>query len=427
MSDSPAAKLAALLGESAVRPLADWEGSGRLARLGLGGDLPVALPTDRNQLAEVMKLAARDRLRVLPVGRASRADWGGLPTGIDCAVSTARLDRLVEHAAGDLTVTAEAGMGFADLQRTLAGARQFLTLDPAYPEASTLGGILATADTGALRHRYGGVRDLVLGITFVRADGEIARAGGRVVKNVAGYDLMKLLTGAHGTLGIAVEITFRLQPLPETGGTVLIAGEAEPIADLVRALNASALTPERCDLFSATAARALGFDGPLLFAVRFAGIAASVAEQSALLVKDAPPGTTRRLAEDEEAAFWEHARLLFWQGDPGVAVVGKWGVLPTAAVAALVEAERLGAMGRIHAGGGVGVVRWQSPDPQTIGQLRTFCREHSGTLSVLEAPRTCKQQIDVWGAVGALALMGRIKNQFDPQGVLSPGRFVAGL
>ena len=161
-------------------------------------------------------------------------------------VSTQKLDRLIAHAVGDLTVTVEAGMKFAKLQEILATAGQFLPLDPAYPDRASIGGIIATADTGSLRHRYGGVRDLLLGITFVRADGKIAKAGGRVVKNVAGYDMMKLFTGAYGTLGILTEVTFRVYPLPTTEGTVILTGAADKLANLAKILLSKYFDPRLC-------------------------------------------------------------------------------------------------------------------------------------------------------------------------------------
>ncbi|MGB3267039.1 MAG: FAD-binding oxidoreductase, partial [Microcoleus sp.] len=220
-------------------------------------------PHTQAELAAVIACARRNRWAVLPAGSGSKLDWGGLvkldpdppqppltrgeqdvvkvplfkgdlggspDAGGIAAVSTARLNRLVEHAVGDLTVTAEAGMKFADLQEILGKSGQFLPIDPAYPQQATLGGIVATAGAGSLRHRYRGVRDLLLGITFVRSDGKIAVAGGRVVKNVAGYDLMKLLTGAYGTLGIISQVTFRVYPLPESSGTVILTGETNALA-----------------------------------------------------------------------------------------------------------------------------------------------------------------------------------------------------
>ena len=169
-------------------------------------------PSTPEALAAVMTYADQQGLRVLPCGKGSKLHWGGLAEKINLVISTERLNRLVDHAIGDLTVTAEAGIKFSDLQELLRKSGQFLAIDPHYPDQATLGGILSTADTGALRHRYNSVRDMVLGLSFVRSDGQLVKAGGRVVKNVAGYDLMKLFTGAYGTLGIITQVTLRVYP-----------------------------------------------------------------------------------------------------------------------------------------------------------------------------------------------------------------------
>ena len=212
--------------------------------------LPIRMPKIAAELAELVTLAHSDQLPLIVAGNSSKLDWGGIVDGAKTIVSTQKLDRLIAHAVGDLTITVEAGMPFARLQSILATEGQFLPLDPAYPDRSTIGGIIATADTGALRHRYGGVRDLLLGISFVRADGKIAKAGGRVVKNVAGYDMMKLFTGSYGTLGILTEVTLRVYPLPTTTGTVVLTGAVEGLEQAAKILLASTLTPIAADVLS---------------------------------------------------------------------------------------------------------------------------------------------------------------------------------
>ena len=160
----------------------------------------IALPTTTEALGQVMALAHKNGWRVLPMGQGSKLSWGGLATeGIDLVVSTERLNQVIEHAVGDFTVTVQPGMKVAELRQLLAEQGQFLAVDPAFETQASVGGLVSTADTGSLRQRYGGLRDMLIGVQFVRYDGEVARAGGRVVKNVAGYDLMKLLTGAYGS------------------------------------------------------------------------------------------------------------------------------------------------------------------------------------------------------------------------------------
>ena len=246
--------------------------------------LPVAMPTAAIELAELVASSHRDRAPLVVAGNSSKLDWGGIVVGAKSVVSTQKLDRLIAHAVGDLTVTVEAGVKFAQIQEILATAGQFLPLDPVYPDRATIGGIIATANTGSLRHRYGGVRDLLLGISFVRADGKIAKAGGRVVKNVAGYDMMKLFTGSYGTLGILTEVTLRVYPQPTNTGTVIITGAIDSLATAAKILLASTLTPIAVDVVSTALSQHLELSNTPSLVVKFATIPASIAEQSAQLL-----------------------------------------------------------------------------------------------------------------------------------------------
>jgi len=173
-------------------------------------------PAHEAELARVLEYANRTGMRVAPRGGGTKLDWGSAPPAIDLMVSTAKFNKILEHAPGDMTITVEAGVTFSQIQSALSAHRQRLALDPLWPDVATVGGVIAANDSGALRLRYGGVRDLIIGITVVLADGTIAKSGGKVVKNVAGYDLPKLMSGALGTLGIITKAVFRLHPLPES-------------------------------------------------------------------------------------------------------------------------------------------------------------------------------------------------------------------
>jgi glycolate oxidase FAD binding subunit len=406
----------------------------------------VVYPRTQAELAQVVACANRNQWRLLPCGRGSKLSWGGLPEGINLIVSTERLNRLIDHAAGDLTVTVEAGMMFSQLQAILAKERQFLALDPAYNSQATVGGIIATADTGSLRHRYGGVRDMGLGASFVRADGQAVKAGGRVVKNVAGYDLMKLLTGSFGTLGILSQVTLRLFPLPEASKTVLLTGTATAIAQARATLLTSTLTPTAVDLLSTQAtASLLGMGQTLGLIARFQSLQKSVDQQADRLLKLTQTlgldGTT--LVETEEDNFWQQVQNQFWSSEArqNHPVICKVGVLPAQAVAALTTMDAIAdqqgvtCMGLIHAGSGLGIVRLEGGEEaalQAVLALRHSVsapsQRSSGFVTVLEAPITLKQQLDVWGYTGnALGLMRKIKQQFDPKNLLSPNRFVGGI
>ncbi|MCB8784803.1 FAD-binding oxidoreductase [Planktothrix agardhii] len=383
-------------------------------------------PQTQQQLAEVIAYTNQQQLKVLPCGFCSKIDWGGLVKNIDFAVSTQGMNQLIEHAVGDLTVTVEAGMKFSQLQAILAQENQVLGFDPSYPETATIGGIIATGDTGSLRQRYRSIRDLILGISIVRYDGKIAKAGGRVVKNVAGYDLMKLFTGSYGTLGIISQITLRVYPQAEDSGTVILTGEAEAISQVNQILLASALTPVAVDLISSDLSKILGFGDNIGLMVRFQSIAEGVKQQSQRLIELGEKiGLKAIYIDSDEENLWQQLKQQIWQSESNTDIVCKIGIAPTSAVKTLTQCQTLGI---IHAGVGLGVLRFESVSPETLLNLRNWCESQGGFLSILKAPVDLKQQLEVWGYAGnALNLMRQIKQQFDPQNQFSPNRFVGGI
>lgn len=384
----------------------------------------IVYPRTQQQLAAVIATAHTNNWRVLPCGSGSKLSWGGLAKGVDIVVSTERINKLIEHAVGDLTVTVEPGMKFSDLQALLAKSRQFLALDPTAPESATIGGIVATGDTGSLRQRYGSVRDQLLGITFVRADGQVAKAGGRVVKNVAGYDLMKLLTGSYGTLAFISQLTFRVYPLPEASGTVVLTGSPEAVSQAADILRGSALTPVQADLLSTKLVSSLGLGQGLGLIARFQSISESVKEQSNRVLE-----VGQKLGLDgaifaggDEANLWQRLQERIHTSATESVITCKIGVLPTAAVEILTQVE----LGLIHISSGLGLL--QLEDKNQVLKVRDRTQASRGFLTILEAPMAVKEQIDVWGYTGnALPLMRRIKEQFDSKNILSPGRFVGGI
>ncbi|MDF5707154.1 MAG: FAD-binding oxidoreductase [Nostoc sp. S4] len=398
------------------------------------GKLPscIVYPRTQEQLAAVIATAAKNNWRVLPCGSGSKLSWGGLAKGVDVVISTERINRLIEHAVGDLTVTVEAGMKFSKLEALLARSRQFLALDPTAPESATIGGIVATGDTGSLRQRYGSVRDQLLGITFVRADGEIAKAGGRVVKNVAGYDLMKLFTGSYGTLGVISQVTFRLYPLQETSATVVLTGKVKAVSQAADTLRGSALTPVQADLLSTKLVSSLGLGEGLGLIARFQSISESVKEQSNRILE---VGQKLGLAgaiyiDGDEANLWQRLQQRIHYPVQESVITCKIGVLPTAAVEILSKVE----LGLIHLSSGLGLLQLENKN-QVLQMRDGLCpsegdrtQAYSGFLTILEAPVAVKEQVDVWGYTGnGLPLMRRIKEQFDSKNILSPGRFVGGI
>jgi glycolate oxidase FAD binding subunit len=222
--------LRGIAGAAHVRP-----GGAADSIAGVPGRLVVE-PGSEQELSDVLRYANDAGLRVAPRGGGTKLTWGNPPARVDLIVSTARLDQIIEHAWADLTVTVEAGCTMQNLEERLAQHGQRLALDAMWPERATVGGVLSTNDSGALRLRFGGMRDLIIGVTLALPDGTLARSGGKVVKNVAGYDLPKLATGALGTLGVIARATFRLHPLPQNARTFSIA--ATDIAEMLHCMMA---------------------------------------------------------------------------------------------------------------------------------------------------------------------------------------------
>ncbi len=216
-------------------------------------DTIIVSPANTQQISEILRYANENHLTVTPIGGGTKQSWGKQiqpnPTKTDIRLDLTRLNRVLEHPWQDLTCTVQAGCTWQQLQETLKKHGQFVALDPLWPERATVGGILATNDSGALRHRYGSLRDLVIGMTLVLADGTIARSGGKVVKNVAGYDLCKLVTGSFGTLAVITEATFRLHPLPQHIQTFTVAApQAKQLAPLMASIRASHLLTQALQL-----------------------------------------------------------------------------------------------------------------------------------------------------------------------------------
>jgi glycolate oxidase FAD binding subunit len=371
----------------------------------------VARPTTVDDVAELLREAAAAGRSVVAVGGGTKTSWAARPAACDLVLDTTGLDRVVEHVAGDLVVVAQAGVRLADLQSHVGQAGQLLGLDPPEPGA-TLGGVVSANASGPRRLRYGTVRDLLIGVTVVLADGTVASAGGKVVKNVAGYDLGKLYTGAHGSLGVVVSTTWRLHPVPPARAVVVLdlpdVAAAGPLA--VR-LARSTLTPSAVELF-ATA----GGEGQLV--VLFESIPQSVQAQAEAAVALLDGGA---VTPDLPRAFGQRP------GGPDDVLL-RLAHVPTALPTAL-AALPVGTEVAASAVTGVAYAAVPAPAAATaLPALREAMAPYDGTVVVLRAPDGVRAQLDHWGPVGdGLALMRRVKERFDPERRMSPGRFVGGL
>lgn len=379
----------------------------------------VAEPGSIQEAADVLRLAQQHGLAVAPRGGGTKMRRGNIPRRADLILSTARLDRVLEHAAGDLVVRVEAGARLTDVQQVLIQAGQWLALDPLEGEA-TIGGIIAANASGPHRLRYGTVRDLLIGLTYLLPDGTVAHAGGKVVKNVAGYDLCKLFTGSLGTLGLIVEAIFRLHPLPAATGTVLWRGA--DIAAALAAVLGSPLVPAAMEYRHR--------DEKYEMAVRFEGIEPGVVAQVEAMMGLFAAVETQALIDDEERNFWDARRVEARSGSPrDVELVVSHRVTALSATVELLR-ESGGTRIRGHAGSGITYATLGAGVPKresVVRAARERVMAEGGSVVIRQAPIEVKQELDVWGAdAGALPLMRRVKERFDPDGVMNPGRFVGG-
>ncbi|GAB4537140.1 MAG: FAD-binding oxidoreductase [Pleurocapsa sp.] len=381
-------------------------------------------------LTAIVREAQQQQWGILVCGSGSKLDWGGSLKNIQLVVSTQKCHRLIEHAVGDLTVTVEAGMKLADLQAQLHLHHQFLPIDPIYPQSATIGGIIATGDTGSWRQRYGGIRDMLLGLSFVRADGKIAKAGGRVVKNVAGYDLMKLFTGSYGTLGIISQATFRTYPLPKSSQTLLLTGESDAIAKATQTIRNSGLTPTAMDLVSALICDRLNLGKQISVSIRFQTIAESITQQAEQIEAIARQLNlvVNSYRDRDELDLWKNISAIARIPDSESSITCKIGIIPSQAVDFLHHLTTITnnqTLAVIHGGSGIGQLQLSNEDLIVLKKLRSRLQQNNGFLTVLTAPKSVKEQVDVWGYSGnALKAMQAIKNNFDPQHILNPGRFL---
>jgi len=353
--------------------------------------------------------AAAYGLTVVARGAGTTLTWGAPPTRADLVVDLSGMATVVDHAAGDLVVVAEAGCPLSVLQATLAPAGQRLAIDEPIAGA-TLGGMIATNGSGPRRMLYLTLRELMIGTTVVRADGVVASSGGRVVKNVAGYDLGKLMTGSFGTLALVTQAVFRLHPVPES--TAVLTAAAADAADA----------------------------GRLAAAVVHSDVVPSAVEVD----WPAGGGSVAVLLEGSErgvATRAEVARGLLGAAEVPAPLPGWWGRYPwrpgeiaLKLTCALSGVPRVLAAGRdsgavLRGSAGAGVLYGAlAPDAaDRVGPLRELCTSLGGSLVVLDAPAAVKARLDLWGPVSALELMRAVKDQFDPEHRLAPGRFVGGI
>jgi glycolate oxidase FAD binding subunit len=382
--------------------------------------LLVLEPESEQQLAAVLRLADDVGLAVIPRGGGTKLAWGNPPARADLILSTARLDKIIEHVWADLTVSVEAGSTVGALQTALGRHNQRLAIDPLWLGHATIGGILSTNDSGALRLRFGALRDLIIGVTIALPDGTLASSGGKVVKNVAGYDLPKLVTGAFGTLGVITRAVFRLHPVPRKTKTLTIAaGNLETAQRLILAVHDSQLAHTSLQL-------RVAHDSDPVLDILFEGTEEGIAAQEAQLRQVA--GTAQ--VSEPSSAIWATTQELLNCND--AAAIAKITSLP-ANIASIVESVRRiasnhNASWRLTVQAiGIGSLRLDGSPRNlhaALSELRSSCESKGASLTVLRRP-AAMPPVDTWGTFGdALPLMRVVKNKFDPKNTLNPGRFL---
>ncbi len=371
-------------------------------------------------VAEVQAVVRAGRTLVVS-GLGAHLDVGAPPARVDTLVRLDRVDRVVDHEAADMTVTAQAGCSLATLERVLGEVGQWLPLDPPSPERTTVGGLIAANLSGPLRASQGTVRDLLIGIRTVDAEGRLVASGGKVVKNVAGYDLPKLHVGALGTVGVVVEATFKVRPRPELEEAALMyAGTLGGAADVALAVR-DVLDP--LWLEAGTLERGPGV------AVGVGGIAPEIAAARHTIEWVGARGCVAVEWTRDGAAL--RRRLGAFPAAPALAVV-RTSVLPTEVGATMAELRRISGDVPVLSHVANGVVRARLDDPEALRRILAELRpaiEAAGGFVVVERARPdAKRRVDVWGHLGPdLALMRRVKAAYDPRGIFAPGRFVGGM
>ena len=383
----------------------------------------VETPGTPEALAAVLGEAASRGQSVVLKGGGTKLAWGRPPGPIDLLLETGGLDRVLAHRHGDLTATLQAGARLAHVQRTLAAHQQWLPLDSAFDRA-TIGGLIATNDSGPLRQRYGTPRDLLIGITLATTAGRLVKSGGQVVKNVAGYDLGKLMSGSHGSLAAIVDATFKLAPRPAASATVTATyAELEPLEAAVRRVQGSQLEPLAFDVHAL-----FGRERTAQLLVRFAATPAAVAQQCTEGARLLAPADVSTTEGSTEAAVWHEQTAMIWSRPGAIARVA-WHVSSLGSLLAELheQARREHACIELsgRAGVGAGFIRLDAAvdvQARVVTALRR-ATPALGAVSLLRADRSLKARVDVWGSPSsATPALDAIKQALDPQNTLNAGR-----
>jgi glycolate oxidase FAD binding subunit len=408
----------------------------------------VVSPGSVEEVSKVLIYANAEKLAVVPRGNGSMMASGGIPKKVDIVLSLLRLNRIVDYDIANLSLSVQAGITLAEVQKKLAngGKGNFLPLDPPHTEKATIGGIIATNASGPKRYLYGTARDLLLGLKVVSPNGDIVSFGGKTMKNVSGYDMTKLMIGTWGGLGIITEITTKLLPLPESSATLLASfNNLAAVGLFVRKIIHSVLLPSAVDLINGKAADRLGEKSKYLLAFSLEGVVEAVDRQVAEISDSAKKEgavAVKMLKGAEEQNFWIRVRdfseAVAKEFAPPVVLKSNFVISKHTELLGtyekMAQAAGINAAFIVHAGNGILYTYILEKAEKTgglaefIGKLTAEAVKYEGNLVVESCPREIKEKISVWGQQRSdQVVMHRLKEKMDPQGVLNPGRFVGGI
>jgi glycolate oxidase FAD binding subunit len=406
------------------------------------GPLPIAQPHSVAEVGEIVRRAVADKQALYPIGGQTLLGIGLPPARPGIAVDLRSLAQVIDYPARDMTITVQAGITLARLQTLLATEKQRLPIDVPRAERTTLGGVLAANVSGSRRHGFGTLRDYVIGISTVNDEGHEVKAGGRVVKNVAGYDLCKLHIGALGTLGIISQVTLKLRPLPESKALVTFGCETAALDRLLDQLHATRTRPVCLDALNRSGIRSLvretGLslpEAPWGIVVGYEDNHDAVGWQVRQLLHELPASDIQGLearADDTSEILW---RALVDAPARGERLTFKANLLPQAVAGFCRQADALPEPIRLHAHAGSGIVHGHFDGDLTLPRVAAMLKELTdaavqaeGNLVLPLCPVEWKRELPVWGRErGDFWLMRQVKDKMDPHHLFNPGRFLAGI
>lgn len=394
----------------------------------------VEKPGDYESVARILKTASTAHCAVVPLGGGTMMDLGAPLRRPDLVLSLENLARVLDYQPANLTVKTQGGISLGALNRELAKHGQYLPLDPPFPERATIGGVLATNSSGGLRVRFGSARDLVLGLRVALADGQIVHGGGDVVKNVAGYDLPKLIVGSLGTLGVILEATLKIVPLPLRTETFIAGFDLpEDAFGLALRVMQSPLLPYSIQILNPSAGLRLGLEERFACVVRFGGLESAVSQQVRQVEQwsqDLAGIKSNAIGDENELAG--RLRDFIFEGT----TVVKIGLVPTRLGSAFARAQELAdlyGLGCLMSAQAIGIlfVAFEGEPSKleaVISDLRRTVIGYGGHLVIQRANRELRERVGVWGPEPpSVGLMRKLKQELDPDGILNPGRFVGGF